>query len=165
MLQTFGLNSREGISSRSYFNDKINGFEFRIKSSHAKPSSHITLSPENIIRPIRKSDHQWHSSASDWGWVCRMMWSYWRPSCQVSDRTLMSLHLPAVAAANLLLPDVIKGSWSSEWWRGSFLGRSLPLSGHKETHSGFNTVQTQPEWGNAWCRDSGGLHQETFSMD
>lgn len=27
---------------------------------------------------------------------------------------------PAVAAANLLLPDVIKGSWSSEWWRGPF---------------------------------------------
>lgn len=82
----------------------------------------------------------------------------------------MSLHLFAVAAANLPLPDVIKGCRSSEWqrkrrrrrrWRRRpfFSLSSSSVWRPGDTHSRLNTVQTQPEWANAWCRDS---HQETL---
>lgn len=89
------------------------------------PSSQTTLSPKNIIRSIRERDHQRHSSESDWGFAppndVAFLPSEWRD--------INVLPSPAVAAANLLLPDVIKGCRSSEWRRRPFLGFPLPLSG------------------------------------
>lgn len=150
-----------------FLQDKIKGSSFAVWSHRVK-SSHTTLWLKNIIKAISRRD-QPHSAA---GWLRfgsgRMMW----PSCHVSGGTLMSLHLFAVAAANLLLPDVIKGGRSSEWqrkrrrrrrwWRSSpfFSLSSSSVGGTGDTHSGFNTVQTQAEWANAWCRDS---HQGALS--
>lgn len=104
--------------------DKIKGSSFAVWSHRVKPSSHTTLRPKNIIRAISGRDHQRHSAAGRLRFqLGRMMW----PSCQVSGGTLMSLHLFAVAAANLPLPDVIKGCRSSEWQRKRRRRRRRPF--------------------------------------
>lgn len=100
------------------------------------PSSQTTLSPKNIIRSIRERDHQRHSSESDWGFAppndVAFLPSEWRD--------INVLPSPAVAAANLLLPDVIKGCRSSEWRRRPFLGFPLPLSGGTRRHTRASTL-------------------------
>lgn len=77
--------------------------------------SHLLLALllENIIRPITKRDHQWHSGIWDWGSVCQMMWS-----CEWEDFNVCPSH--AVTGEVLPLPDVIKETWSSELQRGAF---------------------------------------------
>ena len=141
------------ISSLRHFNDKIMGNVVRIKGGQCKPSSYITPLLGNIIRTIFKERSSVTLQRMRLRFSLQMMWGCWLPSEWQDFNVPPS---PFVAGANLPLLDVIKRSWSSEWWRGPFLGLSLPLSGCRKTHSGFNTVQMQPEWGNAWCRDSGG---------
>ena len=47
---------------------------------------------------------------------------------------------PAVAGANLPLPDVIKGGWSSEWRRGPFFRPFLSLCQGARRHTRASTL-------------------------
>lgn len=72
---------------------------------------------------------------------------------------------PAVAGAQLPLPDVIEAGWSSEWRRGPFLGLFLGLCQGARRHTQAPTLSRRslsgatPRAGTLGVEGAGGLRQ------
>lgn len=103
---------------------------FRIKSGQAIISYNTLANP--LAREIISDTLAYATEVQAAKWCGIAGWLEFLPSEWQDFNVPPS---PAVAPANLLLPDVIKESWSSEQQRGAFLGLSPLLSGHSETHS------------------------------